>query len=142
MLSSVGPSGLLLAAGIGTAVIGINKLVDASSKAISEMDALGDAAQALGLTTDELQELRYAAEQTGSSQEKLDAAMRKFTQGIGETAAGVGEVKTVYEQMGISVQDSEGKIKSSSDVLNEVADYMAKIESPADKARIAIKMFA
>lgn len=102
---------------------------------------LADTADKLGLTTDRLQELRFAAEQTGVASNTLDMAMQRFTRRLGEAAQGGGELKGVLDQYGISVTDSAGRTRDQAAVLGELAEVIRKADSDAERLRIAFKAF-
>jgi len=75
-------------ASIGTAmkgfltVQGIRGLANMGRAAISLADEIGDAATAIGVGSEELQRLRYAAEQSDVSVSSLDAALKLFQKNI------------------------------------------------------------
>jgi hypothetical protein len=43
--------------------------------------------------------------------------------------------------MGIALRDQSGNLRSSEDLLADVADAFAKIEGPAERVRLAFKLF-
>ncbi len=53
-----------------------NQLFDSIHRAVSQTAELGDLAASIGVNVERLQELRYAAEQSGASAELLDTAIR------------------------------------------------------------------
>ena len=123
------------AAAMGTA------LVAASRQAISSLDKIGKTADKLGITTDELQELRFAAKSAGIETNTLDMAIQRFTRRAAEAAAGTGEAKAALEEMGISLTDQNGNMRSTTDLLADVADAMKNTGSQADRVRLAFKLF-
>ena len=106
-----------------------------------EIDELAKTSRRLGLTVNELQSLQFAAEQTGVSAESLRTSLDRFNRNISETAIGTGIAKRSFEDLGVSVKDSEGVLRNTDDILTDVADALKGVESPADRTRIAMDLF-
>jgi lambda family phage tail tape measure protein len=124
-------------AGVAT-VGGLAALVDRS---ISAANAIGKTADQIGLGVEALQELRFAAKASGVEQQTLDVALQRFTRRAAEAAQGTGEAKDALAQMGIALRDQSGNLRSSEDLLGDVADAFARIEDPAERVRLAFKLF-
>ena len=124
-------------AGVAT-VGGLAALVDRS---ISAADAIGKTADKIGVGVEALQELRFAAKASGVEQQTLDMALQRFTRRAAEAAQGTGEAKDALAQMGIALRDQSGNLRSSEDLLADVADAFARIEDPAERLRLAFKLF-
>jgi lambda family phage tail tape measure protein len=124
-------------AGVAT-VGGLATLVDRS---ISAADAIGETASKIGVGVEALQELRYAASLAGVQQQTLDMALQRFVRRAAEAANGTGEAKDALAQMGIALRDQSGNLRQSEDLLGDVADAFARIEDPAERVRLAFKLF-
>lgn len=129
------------ALGIGAGAVGVTALVRTVNRTVTELDALGKTADKVGLTTDTLQELRSAAEQTGVATRTLDMAMQRFSRRVAEARQGTGEAKNVLAELGVALTDNEGRARSNEEVLNDVADAMAGMENQSDQLRVAFKLF-
>jgi hypothetical protein len=124
---------------IGAATVGgLGALIDRS---ISAADAIGKTADKIGVGVEALQELRFAAKASGVEQQTLDMALQRFTRRAAEAAQGTGEAKDVLAQMGIALRDQSGNLRRSEDLLGDVADAFARIEDPAERVRLAFKLF-
>lgn len=104
-------------------------------------DEIAKSAMRLGLSTDALQEFRFAADRSGISASTFDMAMQRFGRRAAEAAAGTGEAKDALGALGIKLTDSNGKMRDVEELFNDVADAMAKIESPIERNRAAMKLF-
>jgi lambda family phage tail tape measure protein len=124
-------------AGVAT-VGGLAALVDRS---ISAADAIGETASKIGVGVEALQELRYAASLAGVQQQTLDMALQRFVRRVAEAANGTGEAKDALAQMGIALRDQSGSLRRSENLLGDVADAFARIEDPAERVRLAFKLF-
>jgi hypothetical protein len=121
-----------------TTVGGLAALVDRS---ISAADAIGKTADKIGVGVEALQELRFAAKASGVEQQTLDMALQRFTRRAAEAAQGTGEAKDALAQMGIALRDQSGNLRRSEDLLADVADAFARIGDPAERVRLAFKLF-
>lgn len=122
----------------GAALMGAFKF--ASSQA-GELARLGDVSDRLGVNVERLQELRHAATMGGMGVNNFDVAMRRFIRRSSEAAKGTGAAKDAFKELGISLKDGQGNLKNSDSLLHEVADAMTKVKDPADRLRLAFKMF-
>jgi hypothetical protein len=108
---------------------------------IDAADAMYDMSQKVGIATDQLSKLAYAAKLDGVSVEDLGTSLNKLNKNIAETARGAGESKEAFKAMGISVLDSNGKIKDTDQILLEVANKFATYSDGANKAALAVAIF-
>jgi len=120
------------------AAAGLGAFVKVNTDAI---DRLGKTASKLGINVELLQQLRFAADQTGIAQETLDMAMQRFIRRVGEAQNGTGEAKAALEELGIQLKNSDGSFKSTKDVLFEVADGIQNTEDASTRLRLAFKFF-
>ncbi|MBC16561.1 MAG: hypothetical protein CL942_05860 [Desulfovibrio sp.] len=123
---------------VGMATGGLGLYVRESVRAT---DMIGKTADKIGLTTDELQELRYAANLAGVAQNQLDMGMQRFSRRLGEVAQGTGELKKTAEQYGVQLFDSEKKMRSNMDLLRDWSEVISNAESDQEALRIAFKLF-
>lgn len=141
VLAGLGPVGIGVGAAFGAAAIGISEAMAAARVAMQELSSLGDAADKLGLTAEELQELRFAAEQMGIQTKTTDLAFQRFTRRLAEAQQGTGELTGVLKQYGIQVKNSDGSNRRSIDVFRDLADKIAGVSDRGEQLRIAFKAF-
>ena len=116
--------------------------------ALAMAGAIGNAAEKAGVTAEQLQVLRFAAEQNGSSADKLDRAIIKLNVNIGQTAQFLqglttteGEARQALDVLGVSVLDAAGNTRTAAQILPELLDALAAVENPADRAGLAARVF-
>ena len=129
---------------LGAAIAGVatvGGLAALTDRSISAADAIGKTADKIGVGVEALQELRFAAKASGVEQHTLDMALQRFTRRSAEAANGTGEAKDALASMGIALRDQTGNLRRSEDLLGDVADAFAKIEDPAERVRLAFKLF-
>lgn len=123
------------------AALGVYKAIGWSAQLLRDADNIGKVADKIGLTTDELQELRFAAELANVPVAQLDMGMQRFSRRLGEAAQGMGELMGIAEQYDIQLRDSNGQMRSNIDVLNDFAEVIRNAESDQERLRIAFKLF-
>ncbi|WP_340109457.1 phage tail tape measure protein [Pikeienuella sp. HZG-20] len=121
--------------------LGAAAFVRAADRALTSLDNIGKTAAKLGLTTDALQELRSAGEQSGVAMGTVDMALQRFVRRVEEARNGTGEAKGALEEMGIALNDASGAARPTEDILNDVADAMAGMDTEGAKLRVAFKLF-
>jgi hypothetical protein len=133
----------LLKTAIGGIAVGlaVRSLARFTHNAIKAADAMAKTADKVGVGVVALQKLRFAADLAGVEQAKLDSSLERFTKRIGEAAQGTGDAKKALGFLGVAFTDAEGKIRPTEAVLSDVADAMASVESPAQRAALAAQLF-
>lgn len=125
-------------AGLGAGIV-IGGLQSAVTGAFELASSMSEAAQRVGLTVEALQELRLAAQETGVSNERLEAAFARFNIRLGELQQGEKTVVKAFEAMGLAADDLRGK--DPQEAFGMVADGLMRIEDPATRAAVASDVF-
>jgi len=107
-----------VASTIGAAVV-LKGIAESVGRAGDELDT---AAQRLGIGTQALQELRFAADRADVSQEELGAGLRILSRNAFEAANGNKELTERFRRAGIELRDGLGKVKTGDVLLRELAD--------------------
>jgi len=87
------------------------------------------------------QELRFAAEQSGVATNTFDTALQRFIRRSAEAANGTGEAKDALAALGIQLTDTAGKMRAPDALLADVANGFARVDSQAERVRLAFKLF-
>ena len=127
-------AGLASAFSVGAMVAMVKSSIDAA-------DGLSKLSQRTGETVENLARLQYAGSLADVSNEALAVSLKKLAKNMAEAAGGSGEVADAFKAIGVSVVDSNGKLRSSGDVLNDIADRFAGYEDSAAKAALAQAIF-
>ena len=137
MQRSVGSLQTAVVGVIGSAALGglVKTLADVS-------DRLGKTSARLGISTEDLQKLGFAAEQSGIEVGTLEMALQRFTRRAADSAKdGTGPAQQAFDALGISITRADGTLKDNISLLKEVADGFQGTESQAEKVRLAFKLF-
>lgn len=116
------------AAGLLGVGLSIHALVAGIKETAAAYDDLGKLAARLRSTTDAVDEFRDASELLGISEEKSTGSLIALDTAIQDTYLGLGRAKKVFEELGISVTDSAGKIKPTTAVMAELAGKLHGME--------------
>ena len=127
-------------AGLGVGIL-VKKFTDLTIAQAKLQDETIKTSRAVGTSVETLQSLRRSAELGGASVESLDNGMKRLSRNIYDASNGVGEAKKAFNDLGISVVDSNGKLKSSDDIINEIADSFSKMEDGTKKNAQAQLLF-
>jgi len=110
-------------------------------QAINAADEMGKMAAKVGVSTEELSKLSYAADLAGVSTGELQGALGLLTRNMTSAAQGTGDAKNAFDALGIRVKDASGNLRSSADVMGDLADQFANMQDGANKTALAIQIF-
>lgn len=127
--------------GVSIGVAGFRQLASAITDTVRSAAGLVDLADKIGITTDALQELRFQADQQGSSAEALDSALEQFSKRIGEAAAGSGELLKILQANGVALRDASGNLRPLTSLLADYADLIKNAANDQDRAVLATQAF-
>ena len=137
------------AATVSKGILGIGAAATAAAGAVAlftksnvnALDTLGKTASKLGVNVEFLQQMRFAAEQTGIETRTLDMGLQRFIRRVAEAAKGTGEAKAALQQLGIEFKNADGSARDIQDILFDVADGLANTSSEGERVRLAFKFF-
>lgn len=129
-----------LLAGLGV-TLSAGGFVAFIKNAIDTADQLKKLSQKIGISVEALSTLRFAAELSDMSLEALQKGIKSLSQNILEANSGIGDGAQVFDALGISVKNADGTLKSTEQVLLEVADVFAQLEDGTVKTTLAVKLF-
>lgn len=95
----------------------------------------------LKLSTDALQEWRYAAQLAGVEVATMNGAMDSFSARVGMAARGQGPAVQALGRLGIEVRDTSGNIRDLDTLLTESFVALSGFAEGAERAELAAKLF-
>ena len=130
--------------GLGLLVSGAvragESLTEIISKTVETASALNDTSIALGVTTDAIQELGYAAQLNGSSVEGMSDGLRKLSINMQAAASGSEETAQTFRRLGVQITEG-GKLRAADAVLADIADKFKAMPSGARRVAAAVDLF-
>jgi hypothetical protein len=118
--------------------VGLGLLI---KRAIETADNIAKTARAIGVHTDTLQELRYAANLAGISTGALDGALTAFSKRVGEARAGTGTLVTILKKMSPTLLEQVKAAENVDQAFNVVVDAAAKMGNELDRNALLAAAF-
>lgn len=114
----------------------------AAVKSVADLqDQFGKMAQKVGVGVQSLTELNYAAKLSDVSTEDLETGLTRLTSKMGDVAQGSKEATAVFDALGVKVKNSDGTLRSSEDVLKDIAQRFSEFKDGATKTAFAVEIF-
>ena len=104
-------------------------------------DNLAKTSQKMGIGVESLQDWNYWAEINGMSTATLERGIGRLNQRIGRAATGNDKYAKAFEDLGVSINDTEGNIRSTDDVMRDTIKSLQEIEDPALRSAAASEVF-
>jgi hypothetical protein len=104
-------------------------------------DEIAKTARAYGVSTDFLQKYRFAAELAGVEQSKFNSTLNIANRMLGQAAMGGNDAAKAYEELGVSIRDSNGDVRSLDDVFLEALAAIERIPTASERAALAMRIF-
>lgn len=130
-------------AAIGVAAAGAAVAMGYAVKAAADhADQLSKASQKIGVTVEALSRLEFAAKLSDVSLEQLTTGLGRLSKSMLDVASGSkGPAATAFRALGIAVKDASGQLRSSDQVLADIADRFSRMEDGSTKTALAIGIF-
>ena len=127
-LKILGPAAI--AAG-GAFAIGMVKSVANTADELAKLSAR------TGVAVEDLSRLQYAANLSGVSSQAMTTSIERLSRSMADAATGTGRAAESFQQLGISVKNEDGTLKSQRDILEEIAERFTGMEDGARKSALA-----
>ena len=128
--------GMTGALGAAAGVAGFGLL---AKSALQTADSLGKTATKLGVTSNQLFKFQTQAELAGISTQTADMALQRFTRRTAEAAVGTGEAQGALKELRLDAAKLQALPLDQR--MKVLADAFQEVKSPADRLRLAFKLF-
>lgn len=127
---------------VGVAFAGAAVAIAALVKnSIDSADELSKLSQKIGVATDELSKLNYAAKLADVDTAALQAGLVKLSKAAVEAADGTGATAEAFKALGVDVKNADGGIKSTNELLGDLAESFANAADGPEKTAAALAIF-
>jgi hypothetical protein len=126
------------AATAAAAVAGFGALVKG---AVDAADQTGKLAQKVGVSTESLSQLGFAAGQSGTDIKGLENGLKALSRVAVESSTGSKQAAEAFAALGISATDANGQVRGTEELLLDIADKFSQFEDSASKAALAQRLF-
>lgn len=132
---------------VGGKIVSLGKWVAASAAALvafvkimaNGIDTTAKFASRIGVAADQLSKMQFVASQAGISTEQFNMATQRMVRRVAEAAKGMGEATSALSELNINAK--EFKTLGLEQQYAKIADAMKNVKDPADKLRLAFKLF-
>jgi hypothetical protein len=135
-VGSLGGAFQLLAGGFSVGVF--SKLIGDS---ITAMDELHKMSIITGQSVESLSAMRSIAKESGVEFEGVANGAAKLAKNMLDTARGTGKAGATFDELGLSVLDSSGQLKTSDTMMLEVAKSLAGMSNETQRTAYAQALF-
>ncbi|MBN2019298.1 MAG: hypothetical protein JW749_03635 [Sedimentisphaerales bacterium] len=122
-----------------TAVAGMAGLTYLVKKTMDSIEATAQLSNRLGMATEDLISLQYAAEQSGMGTEEMNNALETFVRRIGEAQSGGGAAAKTLRELGLSAHQIASTDQTEN--LKMFADRINQLPTAAERAAVAYDLF-
>ena len=102
--------------------------------AITSADELNTLSQQTGISTDELQKMKYASDLVDVSVDDITTALRKMK-------AKMDPSNKAFKDLGISVTNADGSMRDATDVFYDSLEALSKIQNETERDQAAMALF-
>jgi len=130
--------GLLGTLGLAVSAAGLGAMVKAS---LDSADSLSKLSQRVGITVESLSTLIPVADLAGVSSEKFEGGLRKLATRMLDAATGSDEAARGFAAVGVAIQNQDGTLRATDQVLLDLADRFKAMPDGAQKTALAVDLF-
>jgi hypothetical protein len=131
--------GTAIGTALGTAVVALGISI---RHTLTEADKLGKMAQSIGIPVEELSRLKHAADLSDVSMEALGKSVGILSRNMVEAATNaISKPALAFKALQIEVRNTDGSLKSASQIVTEVAGRFGNMQDGAGKTALAMALF-
>jgi phage-related protein len=138
MIGTAAKWGAGIAAGAVVAGAGIFALVSKVSDTASEIN---DMSVRTGLSTTRLQELKFAAEQSGVGFESIRSAVSKMTMSMGKADEEGKGMALAFEELGVKTTDANGALLDTQTVFDQSLVKLSEMTNETERNALGMQIF-
>lgn len=105
--------------------------------AVRSADDLNTLSKQTGFSTDQLQEMSYAADLVDVSLDDITSAASRLKRNMSSTSK---DVQSAFSQLGVSVRSANGQLRSSTDVFDDVIRALSQVENETERDTLAMQL--
>lgn len=116
------------------------KLIDVTKETAAAAKELQALSSQTGISTRDLQAFQYAEDFIGVSSDQLADSLKDLTTKMADAANGNEETAAKFDQLGVSIYDAQGNLRSSYDVFLDVIDGLGEMSNQAERDALAMSL--
>lgn len=127
--------------GIAALVKGVQKLHETTLAAAADADEILTESMTSGLSTQTIQQLKYAENLIDVSYSTISGSLTKLTKNMADAADGNDKLAAKFQQLGVSIFDTDGHLRSSEDVFYDTIDALGQVQNTTERDALAMELF-
>ena len=144
-MGSLDASSLALAgtfAAVAAAIVKVEKaMISMTKESAAFADNIITLSMQTGQSTQQLQEFAYASELIDVSVDTLQGSLTKLTNNMQDTMNGTGNAKASFDELGVSVTNADGSMRSANDVFYETIDALGQVKNETERDAMSMDIF-
>lgn len=119
----------------------VSQVIDGVKASIDRLDNISKVSQRVGVAAATLQELAYAGDLADVPLEALATSAKKLSVFLLEASNSGSSQASIFKALGIEAKNADGSMRSTNEVMADLADEFEKLEDGPLKTALAIKIF-
>ncbi len=132
----IGTLGTVIAGGL--IYHGIKSFIDGMRETAHELHATS---VKLGISVEDWQKWKFAAELAGVSGEELATGFKFLAKNLEEAATKGKDQAALFKKLGVTIKDSSGEVRSGTEVMEETGLAIAAMKNPTERTAATLKVF-
>lgn len=128
------------AASVAALVKGIKALHQMTLEAAADADKILTESMTTGLSTKTIQQFQYAEKLIDVSYGTITGSLTKLTQSMSKASAGNEELARGFADLGVSIQNSDGSLRSSEAVFYDLIDALGGMSNVTERDAAAMQL--
>lgn len=128
------------AAGIAALIKGVQQLHRMTLEAAADVDGVISDSMTTGLSTDTIQQLKYAESLIDVSYSTITSTLTRLTRNMAEADSGNEALAESFRSLGVSITDAEGNLRSAESVFYDMVDALGGIENTTERDAAAMEL--
>src|SRR5690554_1308334 len=126
-------------AGVTVAAIAmtVKKLGEMAIASATALDRVDKMSQKIGISRQSFQEWDFILSQSGASVDGLQMSLKTLATATEQADRGSKEYVDTFEQLGVSIYDTNGELKNQEELFNEVFVALANTENQTKRTALA-----
>lgn len=141
LMNGVGKAAKWGAAVVSAGAIAATALVGVATNTADTMDNIDKMSEKIGISKEAYQEWSYVLGQNGMDVDKLQVGVKTLVSQMDAAAGGSKNAQSAFDALGLSIYDSNGKMKDQESMMEEAMVALANMENGTEKARLATELF-
>lgn len=138
-------SGTIAAMGAAAAAVAalmktIKELHNITLEAAADVDKLVTESMVTGLSTDTIQQLKYAENLIDVSYGTISGTLTKLTKSMDDARDGNKNLAESFASLGVSITDSTGQLRPAEEVFYDVIDALGQIQNGTERDALAMEL--